>query len=208
MSRIERFTYRERVIHWVLGLSFVFLLLTGLAFSHPRLFWITTLVGGGQTARVLHPWIGLLFSASVFAMLFLWAKDMGLDANDRAWLKAVRAYATRKKDEVPPAGRYNAGQKVFFWVMTALGLLYLGSGVPIWLPSGFLGLGPFYGTTVNLMRVVHYVMAVGGGLLLMVHVYLGTVAYPGTLGGMLHGSVTRAWARLHHPNWEREQSGP
>ena len=78
MSRIERFAYRERVIHWVLGLSFVFLLLTGLAFSHPRLFWITTLVGGGQTARWLHPWIGLLFSASVVAMLFLWAKDMGL----------------------------------------------------------------------------------------------------------------------------------
>jgi formate dehydrogenase subunit gamma len=42
-------------------------------------------------------------------------------------------------------------------------------------------------------------------LLLIVHVYLGTVAYPGTLGAMLHGSVTRAWARLHHPAWHEEQ---
>ncbi len=61
MSRgeLQRFTYLERLVHWAVGLSFVFLLLTGLAFSHPRLFWLTTLVGGGPTARILHPWIGM-----------------------------------------------------------------------------------------------------------------------------------------------------
>ena len=47
----------------------------------------------------------------------------------------------------------------------------------------------------------------GGGGLLIVHVYLGTVAYPGTLGAMLHGRVSRGWARLHHPRWEKEQAG-
>jgi formate dehydrogenase subunit gamma len=57
------------------------------------------------------------------------------------------------------------------------------------------------------MRLLHYVATVGGGLLLIVHVYLGTVAYPGTLGGMLHGSVTRAWAKLHHPAWDEGESG-
>ncbi|MCH7890423.1 MAG: formate dehydrogenase cytochrome b556 subunit, partial [Gemmatimonadetes bacterium] len=51
---LQRFTYAERLIHWVAGLSFVFLLFTGLAFSHPRLFWITDLVGVGPPPLVLH----------------------------------------------------------------------------------------------------------------------------------------------------------
>jgi formate dehydrogenase subunit gamma len=111
------------------------------------------------------------------------------------------------REKVPAAGKYNGGQKLFFWSMGALGVLYVASGIPMWLPAGFLGLGPFYGTTVNIMRLLHYVATVGGGLLLIVHVYLGTVAYPGTLGGMLHGSVTRAWAKLHHPAWDEGESG-
>ena len=206
-GEIQRFTYPERVVHWVAGFSFVFLLLTGLAFSHPRLYWITTFVGGGTTARVLHPWIGLLFFASLVVVTLIWAGDMRIGDRDRAWLKAIRHYAVHDKERVPPAGKYNAGQKLFFWAMGLLGVLYLGTGIPLWLPGGVAGLGPFYGGVANAMRVVHYAATVGGGLLLIVHVYLGTVAYPGTLGSMLHGSVTRAWARMHHPLWQREQSG-
>lgn len=204
-GQIQRFTYLERVVHWVVGLSFLFLLLTGLAFSHPRLFWLTALAGGGPSARILHPWVGVVFALSFIAMFFLWLRDMGIDAQDRAWLKAVRHYAVHDKAKVPPAGKYNAGQKMFFWSMSGLGALYFVSGVPMWMPAGFLGLGPFYGGVVNAMRVVHYLATIGGGLFLIVHVYLGTVAYPGTLGAMLHGYVTRAWAKLHHPAWTHEE---
>lgn len=208
MSRgeLHRFTYAERVVHWVVGLSFVFLLLTGLAFSHPRLYWLTTLVGGGPTARILHPWIGLLFTVSFAAMFVMWLRDMRIDAGDRAWLRAIRHYAVHDKERVPPAGKYNGGQKLFFWAISLLGVVFVVSGIPMWLPGGVLGLGPFYGTVVNVSRLLHYLATVGGGLLLVVHVYLGTVAYPGTLGGMLHGSVSRAWARLHHPAWNEERS--
>jgi formate dehydrogenase subunit gamma len=203
-GEIQRFSFAERLVHWVVGLSFLFLLLTGLAFSHPRLFWLTTFVGGGPTARILHPWMGVVFGASLVAMLAIWARDMRVGPADRAWLKAIRHYAVHDRDKVPPAGKYNGGQKLFFWSMGALGVLYVLSGVPMWMPAGFLGLGPYYGTTVNVMRLLHYVATVGGGLLLIVHVYLGTVAYPGTLGAMLHGTVTRGLAKLHHPAWRGE----
>lgn len=168
---------------------------------------MTTLVGGGPTARVLHPWVGVVFSVSLVAMFALWVRDMGVRAADRAWLRALPRYAVHDREAVPPAGKYNGGQKLFFWVMTLLGVLFLLSGVPLWLPAGVLGLGPFYGAFVNAMRLIHYVTTVAGGLLLIVHTYLGTVAYPGTLGAMLHGSVTRSWAKLHHPLWHNEQSG-
>ena len=181
----------ERVIHWAAGLSFVFLLFTGLAFSHPRLFWITYLVGGGSTARILHPWMGVLFTASMAVMFLMWAKDMSIQDRDRAWLKSVKHYAVHDKENVPPAGKYNGGQKMFFWSMVLLGISYIVTGIPMWMPGGALGLGPFYGGIVNGMRLVHYLSTVGGGLLLIVHVYLGTIAYPGTLGGMLHGSVSQ-----------------
>lgn len=203
---LKRFTYAERVVHWVVGLSFVFLLLTGLAFSHPRLFWLTTLVGGAPTARVLHPWMGLVFTVSFVVMFALWVRDMQIGASDRAWLGAIRHYAVHDKERVPPAGKYNGGQKLFFWAISLLGVVYLLTGIPMWMPDGVLGLGPFYGGLVNASRLVHYAATIGGGLLLIVHVYLGTVAYPGTLGGMLHGSVSRAWARLHHPLWHEEHS--
>lgn len=205
---MQRFTYVERIVHWVVGLSFLFLLLTGLAFSHPRLFWLTALAGGGATARILHPWMGVGFTAGAVAMFFLWVRDMRLDAGDREWLKAIRYYAVHDKARVPPAGKYNAGQKMFFWTMSGLGLAYVASGVPMWMPGGVLGVGPFYGGVVNAMRLVHYLATVGGGLFLIVHVYLGTVAYPGTLGAMLTGRVSSAWAKLHHPRWRGEESGP
>jgi len=203
---IQRFTYLERVVHWVVGLSFLFLLFTGLGFSHPRLYWLTALAGGGATARILHPWMGVVFTVGGIAMFFLWLRDMRLDGQDVAWLRAIRHYAVHDKARVPPAGKYNAGQKMFYWSMTALGAAYLVSGVPMWMPGGVLGVGPFYGGVVNAMRLVHYLATVGGGLFLIVHVYLGTVAYPGTLGAMLTGSVTRGWAKLHHPRWEEERS--
>ena len=204
---LKRFTYPERLIHWVAGLSFVFLLFTGLAFSHPRLFWITSLVGGGSTARVLHPWMGMLFTGSMAIMFLMWAKEMVIKDRDLMWLKAIKHYAVHDKEKVPPAGKYNAGQKLFFWSMALLGIAYVVSGVPMWLPGGALGMGPFYGGVVNSMRLVHYLSTVAGGGLLIVHVYLGTIAYPGTLRGMLHGSVSHAWAKLHHPLWQKERSG-
>ena len=54
------------------------------------------------------------------------------------------------------------------------------------------------------MRAGHYLCALGSGLLLIVHVYLGLVAFPGTARGMIDGKVSQQWAELHHPLWKRK----
>ena len=72
-----------------------------------------------------------------------------------------------------------------------------------------LFIGTFHAFSADVlltMRLLHFIAAGGGGLLLIVHAYLGTVAFPGTARGMLWGSVTREWAKLHHALWAREQS--
>ena len=200
---LNRFTFVERLVHWFVGVSFVVLLLTGLAFSYPALFWLTTLVGGGPVARVLHPWIGIFFTVGMILMIGLWIRDMFLVELDMQWLGAVRYYATHQRDKVPPAGKYNAGQKLFFWAQGMLALVLFVSGVPLWLPdtvgSAFLSLA--------VARLFHYGAALAGGLLLVLHVYLGTVAYPGTARGMIDGRVSYRWAERHHPRWLRDQRG-
>ena len=90
--------------------------------------------------------------------------------------------------------------KIFFWVQSILGAAFLISGMPLWFPGSF-GAG-----LLTTMRLLHYLAALGGGLLLIVHVYLGTVAYPGTARGILYGKVSREWAKLHHPLWYREKT--
>lgn len=205
---LHRFTFAERVVHWVVGVTFVLLLLTGFAFSYPSLYWLTSLVGGGAAARVLHPWTGVVFTVGIVFMFALWVRDMYLSREDVTWLRAIRHYAAHQRDQVPPAGKYNAGQKLFFWVQSVLGVAFLITGMPLWLPDGFVGIGPFGRGVLTWMRLLHYAAALGGGLFLIVHIYLGTVAYPGTARGMLFGKVSRGWAKLHHPLWYKEKAKP
>ena len=196
---LDRFSFAERIVHWVVGITFVVLLATGLALSYPSLYWLTTIVGGGPAARALHPLVGVVFGVGMVAMVGLWIRDMFLDAEDWAWLGAVRYYVARRRDRVPLAGKYNAGQKIFFWLQGGLAVVFVATGVPLWLPEIFAS------SLLAVCRLVHYAATLGGGLLLVAHVYLGTVANPGTARGMVDGQVTDRWARLHHPRWHEEQ---
>ncbi|HIE93476.1 MAG TPA: formate dehydrogenase subunit gamma, partial [Acidobacteria bacterium] len=163
---IHRFSLLERLVHWVVGLTFVVLLGTGLAFAYPSLFWLTTLLGGGAAARVLHPQIGALFGVGILVMFGLWVRDMFLDGQDRAWLGAIKHYAAHDREKVPPAGKYNAGQKLFFWVQSILGIVFVVTGGMLWFPESF---GAAW---LNTARLLHYAATLGGGLFLIVHVYL------------------------------------
>jgi len=54
-NNILRYTLRERVVHWVAAVTYCYVLLTGLAFYSPHLYWIATLLGGAPTSRFWHP---------------------------------------------------------------------------------------------------------------------------------------------------------
>src|SRR5215472_491962 len=102
MSRsILRYTLAERTIHWLSALTFIYVLLTGLAFYTPHLYWLATLLGGAPTSRFWHPWIGLLFFGTVLWMLGAWITDMRITAVDRAWGREMKHYI-RNEDEALP----------------------------------------------------------------------------------------------------------
>ena len=64
-GRVLRYAFAERLNHWLAAFSYIYLLLTGLAFWSPWCFWIAAALGGGQASRMLHPWIGLVFFVAV-----------------------------------------------------------------------------------------------------------------------------------------------
>ncbi|MGA7553024.1 MAG: hypothetical protein WBW54_04740, partial [Candidatus Acidiferrales bacterium] len=53
---VPRYTFAERANHWIGALAYIYLLITGLAFWSPYLFWLALVVVGGPTARFWHPW--------------------------------------------------------------------------------------------------------------------------------------------------------
>ena len=98
----------------------------------------------------------------------------------------------------PEVGKYNGGQKYFFFVVSlgALGLLV--SGVVLWFPASFPQMLRALAVFLHEITFILFVVAI------VFHIYLGTAAEPGTFGSMTRGTVTRAWARLHHRRWYRE----
>ncbi len=67
-DEIVRYTFVERVCHWIAGFSYLYVLATGLALFTPYLYWLAYVLGGGPTIRFWHPWVGLVFVASTLWM--------------------------------------------------------------------------------------------------------------------------------------------
>src|ERR1700722_2110745 len=98
---IVRYTFFERINHWLGSLTYIYLLITGLAFWSPYLYWLAAVAGGGPTARFWHPWLGLIFAASLLWAFKEWYRDMQIDDSDRAWAKAIRHYIENEDDKLP-----------------------------------------------------------------------------------------------------------
>jgi len=187
-----------RVIHWAAAFAFVYAGLTGLALWSPRLYWLTWVFGGGETVRAWHPWSGVVFTLFLAAMSRGWASQMRLDGPDRRWLRQAHRYAVHDEEGLPEAGRFNAGQKMLFWVQCLSTLLLLASGIVLWWPQQMPR------SLLLASILVHPAAAIVSIGAIIVHIYMGTAAVPGAFRGMISGWVRSEWAASHHPKWFRE----
>jgi formate dehydrogenase subunit gamma len=197
---IVRYTANERTNHWITAITFVLLALSGLALFHPSMFWLTSIFGGGQWTRILHPFVGVvMFVSFLILALRFWHHNV-LDSSDIQWLKQIDDVLAKREDKLPEIGRYNAGQKLLFFVMVACMILLLLSGIAIW-RRYFSFYFPI--TLIRLAAVIHaaaaFVLIVG----IIVHIY-AALWVKGSIRAMTRGTVTLGWARKHHPRWFRE----
>ena len=198
---LQRYSAGERANHWVVGICFILLALSGLAFFHPAFFPLTQLFGGGPWTRILHPYIGVVMML-FFLMMFLrfWRLNV-MEQRDVEWLKNVNKMIDGNDHDMPEQGKYNGGQKVLFWGLVVGMLALTASGVAMWRAWLHLPVD-----MVRVASVVHAAAAVWMIGLIIMHVY-AAIWTRGTIRAMLYGTVTRAWAKQHHRGWYRKMTG-
>ena len=197
-GRVLRYTFHERFIHWMAGLSYIYLLLTGLAFWSPWLFWIAVIFGGGTIARELHPWIGLIFVVAVLLMFRMWSTQMHETEVDKQWWDSIGHYIRNEEHQVPTVGRFNGGQKLLFWGFFWCGILLFLSGLILWFPHWI----PWNLRFLRYIAVlVHASSALITIALFIIHVYMGTLLERGSFGSVIRGDVSANWAKRYHGIW-------
>jgi formate dehydrogenase subunit gamma len=201
---IPRYTYRERLMHWLTALTYTYCLLTGLAFYSPHLFWVAQVLGGGATSRFWHPFSGIGFLVVAVWMHAVWRSDMEVTDQDKRWLDRTKEYATNQDDVIPAADRFNGGQKLFYWLMYYGTFVLLITGVVMWFPEYISFSVAWIRSLAVLLHVCAALATIGG---FIIHVYMSVLLVPGSVPAMLFGNVSTAWARTHHRLWYQRVTG-
>jgi formate dehydrogenase subunit gamma len=196
---VGRFSRSERGIHWIHAAAFFVLLGSGLVLYLPRL---SERVSRRPLIKDIHFYTGIAWAAALILIVLIadrralrrTLRELDLfDDDDRRWLLGRRA----------PQGRFNAGQKVNFWLTAAFAILFFVTGLLLW-----------YGERNTRFRLpstllVHDTLMYVSILLVAGHLFLALV-FPPTrpaLRGMLRGSVRAEWAREHHSKWVATDAG-
>ncbi|MDX5432261.1 MAG: formate dehydrogenase subunit gamma [Halomonas sp.] len=198
---LRRYSLGERLNHWLVAISFVLLVLSGLPFFHPFFWSLTGLFGGPTMTRILHPWIGLFMVLMFAIMAVRFFKESLLRRHDIQWLKQIGDVLANRDEKLPPVGKNNAGQKLVYWIMLGCIVLLLATGVLIWQPL----VGEAMPITLRrLASMGHAYLALLAIITLIIHIYSG-IWVRGSFQAMVRGRVSKAWARHHHDLWYEEE---
>lgn len=197
---MRRFSAFEMTVHWSAAISFCILALSGVIMLLGKHFllpvigytlfaWLT------QLGKNLHNFIAPLFLVSAAIMVVMWLRDNLPRAYDWRWFR--KAWAFFARNEHIPSGRFNAGEKAWFWG----GVLLLSIAVG-W--SGLVLLFPNFDQTRAMMQDA-WIWHVSAALIYIVlglgHIYMGTIGVQGAYGNMRHGYTDETWAKEHHLYW-------
>jgi len=205
-TKIERFNAFERFVHWLTATTFVVLGITGLNITFGRaliLPWMgpDSFSAWSEWAKYSHNFLSFAFTIGVVLMFLMWIARNLPTAADAEWLKLGGGMFDRSNSVHAPAYKFNAGQKILFWIIA------LASTAMI--ISGFMLLFPFYyGLNVSNMQlaeVFHGVVGVLFVALILGHIYLGTIGMEGAFESMSEGTVDLNWAKEHHNLWAQEE---
>ena len=199
--RVKRFTNLERFVHWTTSVSFVWLALSGLNLVFGR--WLLAPVIGDDAfaalshyAKLSHNSVGIVFILALIAMTIQWVNPNLPSKIDLEWIKRAGGMFGGPH---PPARKFNAGQKMIYWLA-----VFGGGAICL---TGIALLTPFYVLNIAGMQYAHLLHSGISALMIAAvigHIYLGSVGVRGSLEAMTTGSVDRNWAHEHHPLWLEE----
>lgn len=201
---ILRFNSVERCTHWVVGVAFVILALTGANITFGKVLLLpligpTAFSQWAIMAKYAHDYSSLPFVLGVFVLFLLWVGENAPTMVDVRWFKEGGGMIG---DKDPPAWKFNAGQKLLFWLVV-LGTIGVAA-------SGSFLLFPFYWTNVmgmQIAQVIHALIAIVFIGLILAHIYIGTLGMEGGFDAMGEGEVDLNWAKQHHSLWVEQELG-
>ncbi len=196
--KILRFTGSQRAAHWTTAILFVVLGLTGLILLLGRKFLIPLFGAEGFSniavaSKFLHDYLGPVFMLALTWLFILFVRDnIPSPRLDLQWLlKGGGLFGKHASSD-----RYNAGEKLWFWLATIVGLAVIISGLVLDFP--------IFGQTRATMEFYHWVHSVSAIILIVVsfgHIYMGTAALEATFEVMKTGYCDANWAKEHHDLW-------
>ena len=149
-------------------------------------------------AKYAHNYLSFPFTLGVVLIFLMWIAGNIPNKVDVEWIKRGGGLVG---DEHPPAYRFNAGQKMIYWIVV------LGGGAR--LCTGYLLMFPFYGTDIPACRLhrwsTRYVAMLFVAVMLA-HIYIGTIGMEGAFEAMGEGTVDVNWAKEHHSLWLKEEN--
>jgi len=200
--KILRFRAIERFAHWLTAASFVVLGLTGLNITFGKVLLLPVIgpdafSSVSQAAKYIHNFTSAAFVVGLVLIIVIFFRDNLPEKVDIDWVKQGGGFI---KSKHAPAGRFNLGEKLVYWLS-----LLAGVAVSV---SGFVLLFPFFGTDIldmQLAQVVHAVVAILFVALILGHIYIGTLGIEGAFEAMGTGEVDLNWAKEHHDLWLAQQ---
>ncbi len=181
----------SRIVHWIAAVFFSLLVLTGLTMVFGKLF------GGGafvRSARYIHIISALIFAVDAPIMFLIWVKDMLPMPYDLKWFLIMGGYLSRAKRPVP-AGRFNAGQKIWFWLST------LGGGFMAW--TGYQMFSFDVQTeALRFAAIVHNFLGAALAGFFIIHLYMSLFAIKGSLQSMLTGYKSLEEVEILHSRYK------
>lgn len=218
---VTRFNEYERFVHWLTAGSFVVLGLTGLNMLYGR-YVLHPILGGTLFAwltwigKLLHNYLAFAFMIGIVLMFLRWVAENLPARGDWTWLKQGGGMFT-KAQSASPAGKFNAGQKILFWLVILGGISIALSGLALlfpftfhWFSSTFTILNVFGLhlptdltplAETQLSQLWHAAVGLLFIALIIAHIYLGTLGMEGAFDAMANGQVDANWAKEHHPQW-------
>jgi formate dehydrogenase subunit gamma len=194
---VKKATTEEIINHWIMAVSCFVLIVTGYGFLF-KLEQVYALFGSNAIMKIVHNWAGVVFILSLFATMFNYLGEaLTYDADDWQWIKIGGGYFSKGYMKSPPMGKLNTGQKLYYLVILIAGFGIAASGFFIWLVPGMRTLTLISHLMHNLAFIL-FVVAVPA------HIYLGTLANPGTFRIMMDGRVPLELARKRYPKWMKQ----
>lgn len=197
-----RFNAFERFVHWMTAVCFIVLALSGLNITFGRQL-LLPLIGPeaftalSQWAKYAHNYLSFPFTLGVVLTFLMWLTSNFPTKADVEWIKKGGGMIG---DEHPPAGRFNPGQKLIYWIVVVGG-----TAVAV---TGYMLMFPFYWTGIAGMQTAQIIHALIGVLFIagmLVHIYMGTLGEEGAFESMSDGTVDENWAKQHHSIWYDEE---